>query len=96
MVIETWFLLYNLKKLLKLDLVSAGIRKFGRHFVAETQLISQLEKIYGRKTRITTGSYGIKIVMNVPEPIIEKYMPDFLGEKEEITFITWRHYSSEM
>ncbi len=51
-----------------------------------TQLISQLEKIYGRElTRTIIGLCGTKIAMNVPEQITAKYMADFLGEKEEIT-----------
>ena len=46
---RTWFFideLHNLKKLPKLDLALAEIRKFGECYVMGTQLISQLEKIY--------------------------------------------------
>ena len=75
---RTWFFideLHNLKKLPKLDLALAEIRKFGGCYVMGTQLISQLEKIYGRElTRTITGLCGTKIVMNVPEPITAKYM----------------------
>jgi type IV conjugative transfer system coupling protein TraD len=87
--IKTWFFideLHNLKKLPKLDLALAEIRKYGGCFVIGTQLIAQLEKTYGKDlTRAITGLCGTKIVMTVPEPITAKYMADFLGEKEEIT-----------
>ena len=86
---RTWFFideLHNLRKLPKLDLALAEIRKFGGCYVMGTQLIAQLEKIYGKElTRAITGLCGTKVVMNVPEPITAKYMADFLGEKEEIT-----------
>ena len=95
---RTWFFideLHNLKKLPKLDLALAEIRKFGGCYVMGTQLISQLEKIYGRElTRTITGLCGTKIVMNVPEPITAKYMADFLGEKEEITSLETLSYGA--
>ena len=95
---RTWFFideLHNLKKLPKLDLALAEIRKFGGCYVMGTQLISQLEKIYGHDlTRTITGLCGTKIVMNVPEPITAKYMADFLGEKEEITSLETLSYGA--
>jgi hypothetical protein len=64
----------------------AEIRKFGGCFVGGTQLVSQLNAIYGHETAHTiTGLCGTKVVMNVPEPETAKYMSGFLGEKEEIS-----------
>lgn len=84
---RTWVLideLHNLKKLLKLDLALAEIRKYGGCFVLGTQLISQLERIYGKELmRSITGLCETKIVINAPEPITAKYMADFLGKKKK-------------
>lgn len=95
---RTWFLideLHNLKKLPKLDLALAEVRKYGGCFVLGTQLISQLERVYGEElTRSITGLCGTKIVMNVPEPITAKYMADFSGEKEEITSLEALSYGA--
>ncbi len=49
---RTWFFideLHNLRKLPKLDLALAEIRKFGGCFVMGTQLVAQLEKIYRKE-----------------------------------------------
>ena len=95
---RTWFFideLHNLKKLPKLDQALAEIRKFGGCYVMGTQLIAQLEKVYGRElTRAITGLCGTKVVMNVPEPITAKYMADFLGDKEEITTLEALSYGA--
>jgi type IV conjugative transfer system coupling protein TraD len=86
---RTWFVideLHNLKRLPRLDISLAEVRKFGGCFVMGTQMISQLNTIYGHETAKTvTGLCGTKIVMNIPEPITAKYMSDFLGEIEETT-----------
>ena len=97
---RTWFFideLHNLKKLPKLDQALAEIRKFGGCYVMGTQLIAQLEKVYGRElTRAITGLCGTKVVMNVPEPITAKYMADFLGDKEEITTLEALSYGANI
>jgi type IV secretory pathway TraG/TraD family ATPase VirD4 len=84
-----WFLvdeLHNLKRLPKLETSLAEIRKFGGCFVMGTQMISQLNAIYGHEiSRTITGLCGTKIVMSIPEPETAKYMSGFLGEKEEIS-----------
>jgi hypothetical protein len=84
---RTWFLideLHNLKKLPRLDISLAEVRKFGGCFVMGTQMISQLNSIYGHETAKTlAGLCGTKVVMRIPEPITANYMSDFLGEKEE-------------
>jgi type IV conjugative transfer system coupling protein TraD len=84
-----WFFvdeLHNLKRLPKIETSLAEIRKFGGCFVMGTQMISQLNAIYGYETaRTLTGLCGTKIIMNIPEPETAKYMSEFLGEKEEIS-----------
>jgi hypothetical protein len=86
---RTWFIideLHNLKRLPRLDVSLAEVRKFGGCFVTGTQMISQLNTIYGHETAKTvTGLCGTKVVMNIPEPITANYMSDFLGEIEETT-----------
>jgi type IV conjugative transfer system coupling protein TraD len=85
----TWFFideLHNLKRLPKIEMLLAEIRKFGGCFVMGTQMISQLNAIYGHDiSRTITGLCGTKIVMGIPEPETAKYMSKFLGEKEEIS-----------
>jgi type IV secretory pathway TraG/TraD family ATPase VirD4 len=84
-----WFFideLHNLKRLPKLETSLAEIRKFGGCFVMGTQMISQLNAIYGHEiARTITGLCGTKIVLNIPEPETAKYMSGFLGEKEEVS-----------
>jgi hypothetical protein len=86
---RTWFFideLHNLRRLPKIETSLAEIRKFGGCFVIGTQMISQLNNIYGREVSKTlTGLCGTKIVMCIPEPETAKYMSGFLGEKEEIS-----------
>ncbi|GHT95905.1 hypothetical protein FACS1894122_13820 [Alphaproteobacteria bacterium] len=86
---RTWFFideLHNLKRLPKIETSLAEVRKFGGCFVIGTQMVSQLNAIYGHETAHTiTGLCGTKVVMNVPEPETAKYMSGFLGEKEEIS-----------
>ncbi|MDR0581021.1 MAG: type IV secretion system DNA-binding domain-containing protein, partial [Holosporaceae bacterium] len=86
---RTWFVideLHNLKRLPRLDISLAEVRKFGGCFVMGTQMISQLNTIYGTETAKTvTGLCGTKVVMGIPEPITAKYMSDFLGELEQTT-----------
>jgi hypothetical protein len=86
---RTWFFvdeLHNLKRLPNIEMWLAEIRKFGGCFVGGTQLVSQLNAIYGHETAHTiTGLCGTKVIMNVPEPETAKYMSGFLGEKEEIS-----------
>lgn len=87
--LRLWFFideLHNLKRLPKLETSLAEVRKFGGCFVMGTQMISQLNAIYGRDiSRTITGLCGTKIVMSIPEPETAKYMSEFLGEKEEIS-----------
>lgn len=86
---RTWFLideLHNLNRLPRLETSLAEVRKYGGCFVIGTQMVSQLNTIYGNETTKTiTGLCGTKVVMNVPEPETAKYMSSFLGEKEEIS-----------
>jgi type IV conjugative transfer system coupling protein TraD len=86
---RTWFFideLHNLRRLPKIETSLAEVRKFGGCFVIGTQMISQLNAIYGHETaRTITGLCGTKVVMNIPEPETARYMSNFLGEKEEIT-----------
>jgi hypothetical protein len=86
---RTWFFideLHNLKRLPKIEASLAEVRKFGGCFVIGTQMVSQLNAIYGHETAHTiAGLCGTKVVMNVPEPETAKYMSGFLGEKEEIS-----------
>lgn len=86
---RTWFLideLHNLNRLPRLETALAEVRKYGGCFVIGTQMVSQLNTIYGNETTKTiTGLCGTKVVMNVPEPETAKYMSSFLGEKEEIS-----------
>lgn len=86
---RTWFFideLHNLNRLPRLEPALAEVRKYGGCFVIGTQMVSQLNTIYGNETtRTITGLCGTKVVMNVPEPETAKYMSGFLGEKEEIS-----------
>lgn len=86
---RTWFFideLHNLKRLPRLETSLAEIRKFGGCFVMGTQMISQLNSLYGHDgARTLTGLCGTKVVMTIPEPDTAKYMSHFLGEKEELS-----------
>jgi type IV conjugative transfer system coupling protein TraD len=89
MLARTWFFvdeLHNLNRLPKIETSLAEIRKFGGCFVMGTQMIPQLNAIYGHEiARTLTGLCSTKIVMGIPEPETAKYMSGFLGEKEEIS-----------
>jgi type IV secretory pathway TraG/TraD family ATPase VirD4 len=84
-----WFFideLHNLKRLPRIETSLAEIRKYGGCFVMGTQMVSQLNKIYGHEVaRTITGLCGTKIVMGIPEPDTAKHMSGFLGEKEEVS-----------
>jgi type IV secretory pathway TraG/TraD family ATPase VirD4 len=84
-----WFFideLHNLNRLPRIETSLAEIRKYGGCFVIGTQMISQLNRIYGHEVaRTITGLCGTKIVMGIPEPDTAKYMSSFLGEKEEVS-----------
>jgi len=86
---RTWFFideLHNLKRLPRIEMSLAEIRKYGGCFVIGTQMVSQLNKIYGHEIAKTiTGLCGTKIVMGIPEPETARYMSNFLGEKEEVS-----------
>lgn len=86
---RTWLFideLHNLQRLPKIETSLAEIRKYGGCFVIGTQMVSQLNKIYGHEIAKTiTGLCGTKIVMGIPEPETAKYMSGFLGEKEEVS-----------
>ncbi|MDR1235370.1 MAG: type IV secretion system DNA-binding domain-containing protein [Holosporaceae bacterium] len=86
---RTWFFideLHNLGRLPKIETSLAEIRKYGGCFVVGTQMVSQLNTIYGRElSKTITGLCGTKIVMGIPEPDTAKYMSGFLGEKEEVS-----------
>lgn len=86
---RTWFFideLHNLKKLPRIETSLAEIRKYGGCFVIGTQMVSQLNSIYGHElSRTITGLCGTKVVMGIPEPETAKYMSGFLGEKEEVS-----------
>ncbi|GHT94414.1 hypothetical protein FACS1894122_11010 [Alphaproteobacteria bacterium] len=65
---RTWFFideLHNLKRLPKIETSLAEVRKFGGCFVIGTQMVSQLNAIYGHETAHTiTGLCGTKVVIN--------------------------------
>ena len=86
---RTWFFideLHNLRRLPRFETYLAEVRKFGGCFVLGTQMVSQLNRIYGTEdARTIIGQCGTKVVMNVPEPITARYMGDFLGKKEQLT-----------
>lgn len=86
---RTWFFideLHNLRRLPRFETYLAEVRKFGGCFVLGTQMVSQLNRIYGAEdARTIIGQCGTKVVMNVPEPITARYMGDFLGKKEQLT-----------
>lgn len=86
---RTWFFideLHNLKRLPRIETSLAEIRKYGGCFVMGTQMVSQLNAIYGHElSKTITGLCGTKVVMGIPEPETAKYMSGFLGEKEEVS-----------
>ncbi|MDR1983056.1 MAG: type IV secretion system DNA-binding domain-containing protein, partial [Holosporaceae bacterium] len=86
---RTWFFideLHNLKRLPRIETSLAEIRKYGGCFVVGTQMVSQLNIIYGHDlSKTITGLCGTKVVMGIPEPETAKYMSGFLGEKEEVS-----------
>jgi type IV secretory pathway TraG/TraD family ATPase VirD4 len=64
---RTWFFideLHNLKRLPRIESSLAEVRKFGGCYVIGTQMVSQLNKIYGHEIAKTiTGLCDTKIVM---------------------------------